>query len=441
MLIRSLLWILHILFIPRMNDAQTVKRMDNLTWNDIDDIVSNAYTNHDLKGISVAVVYGGDIAYANAFGDKNNAGDPFTIETKSLLASVSKLITGIMAMRLVQNGDIGLDNEVGDYLNAYDGSGITIRHLLSHMSGIAHYSNCPGGYDGDWDAGLSLLTVLGCEICMTPPGGDRIYTTYGTTLLGVVIDQVGIAEYGLGFESLYDTWLHDPGNLGTLEPSAHNLDPDLAEGGAGPGFWNDLGWKLPAGGFISNIKDLADFARGLLNNTFITRPTFDSMMVVPPTSGWNTFPCGELSNSNFGLAFVVDGMPGDADIRLHHNGHNENHEYFSHFSLYPNSNAAIVILTNTGDVPGAMSDIVAGIEPLILCTDQRNFTNDIDWNAPRIFEGDIIEGSSEITSSSTDRYYFDAQQRVILKPGFFVPVGKKFRAIAWDECGGLILPD
>ncbi len=165
------------------------------------------------------------------------------------------------------------------------------------------------------------------------------------------------------------------------------------------------------------------------------------MMVVPNTTGWNSFTCGELSNADFGLAFIVDGMPGDADIRLHHNGHNECHEYYSHLSVYPNRNAAIVIMTNTGEVPGAMSDIVTGIEPLLLCTDHRSFTNNIDWSAPRIFEGDIIEGSSEITSSSTNRYYFDAQQRVILKPGFFAPSGKKFRAIAWDECGGDILPD
>jgi CubicO group peptidase (beta-lactamase class C family) len=421
--------------------SQTIKRMDDYTWNNINQVVSTEFNEHNLKGISVAVVYGGNVAYANAFGDKNEAGDPFTIETKSLLASLSKLITGVMAMKLVENGVLGLDDEVGDYINAYDGSDITVRHLLSHMSGIAHYSDCPPGYDGDWDAGQSLLTVLGCSTCMTPPGGDRIYTTYGTTLLGVLIDQVGIDQYGLGFESLYDTWLHDPGGLGTLEPSADNLDPDLAEGEAGPGYWNDLGWKLPGGGFISDIVDLADFARGMLNNTFISRPTFDSMMVVPVPSGWNTFTCGELSNSNFGLAFVVDGMPGELNIRLSHNGENETHGYFAHLSIYPNRNAAIVIMTNTDNVPNAMSEIVSGVEDFILCPYERNFTNDIDWTEPRIFEGEFINGSSELTTTNNAYYVFDAERRIQLKPGFHVPAGKKFLAIAWDECGGDVLTD
>ena len=222
--------------------AQTIKRMDDLTWNNINDVVSNTYNAYDLKGISVAVVYGGNVAYANAFGDKNEDGDPFTIETKSLLASVSKLITGVMAMRLVENGEWALDDDIGDYVPAYNNSGITIRHLLSHMSGMSHYSDCPSGYNGDFDPFASMLTVAGCSMCFSPPGGDRIYTTYGTTLLGIGIDIVGEDQYNLNYKELYDTWLHDPGGLGTLEPQYHNLDPLLAEGSNGPGYWSDLGF-------------------------------------------------------------------------------------------------------------------------------------------------------------------------------------------------------
>ena len=59
--------------------SQTVNKMDNQTWHAIDDVVANEFAQHNLKGISVAVVYGGNIAYANGMGDKNADGDPYKI--------------------------------------------------------------------------------------------------------------------------------------------------------------------------------------------------------------------------------------------------------------------------------------------------------------------------------------------------------------------------
>lgn len=421
--------------------GQSIKKMDDATWNAIDQVVQNEFTSHSLKGISVAVVYGGNIAYANAFGNKNDAGDPFTIHTKSLLASVSKTITGVLAMRLIQNGDIGIDDPIDQYLPDYTNSGITIRHLLDHQSGISHYSDCPGGYNGYFNADDSYDVVHGCSICNSPPGSATLYSTFGNTLLGVIIDYVGQDVYGKGYEELYDEWMHDPGGLNTLEPAFDNFDPDLAEGSEDFGYWNDIGWKLPAGGFISDIVDLANYTRGLLNNVFITRTTFDMMMVEQIPSGVPNHTCGDTGGPNFGLAFIPVGNITDTDFRLNHDGANTEHGFSSHLSVYPNHNAAIVILTNTGNAKSALDAIFLGIEDLVLCPDNRNFTNDIDWTEPRVFEGEKISSQSVITSSNSDAYYFDADDWVRLLPGFQAPAGKVFRALVTDGCGGTLLTD
>jgi CubicO group peptidase (beta-lactamase class C family) len=343
-------------------------------------------------------------------------------------------------MRLVQNGDIALNDPISDYLPDYDGSGITIQHLLNHQSGISHYSDCPSGYDGPFLSSDSYDVVLDCTICMSPPGSGTLYTTYGNTLLGVIISYVGFDVYGLTYEGLYDTWLKTPGLLGTLEPAFDNSDPDLAEGSLEEFYWDDIGWKLPAGGFISNILDLADYTRGLLNNTFITQATFDQMKVLQTTTGSPAFDCGD-SSSEFGLAFQVSGNnPTSENFAMSHTGLNS-HGYSSLIVVYPNRNAAVVLLTNTDDATGALSDIHNGIKDLILCPDTRDFTNDIHWTEPRVFEGGQITGRSKITSTYNDSYIFDSEEWVKLLPGFHAQSGKRFQALVTDGCGGTIETD
>lgn len=433
--------ILIFLFFHLISESQTIKKMDDATWNAIDAVVQNTYTSNLLKGVSVAIVYGGNIAYANAFGDKNGSGDPFTIHTKSLLASVSKTITGVLCMRMVQNGDLALDDTISHFITGYNNSGITIRHLLDHQSGIAHYSDCPGGYGGAFNANASFFVVHNCSLCVTPPGSGTLYTTFGNTLLGIIIDKVGRDVYNKGYVDLYDEWMHDPGDLNTLEPAFDNSDPNLAEGSEGSGYWNDIGWKLPAGGFISDIVDLANYTRGLLNNVFITHIEFETMMTAQNTSGTPNHTCGDLSNTQYGLAFIPDGNIADLNFRVTHDGENTDHGFYSHISIYPNHNAAIVILTNTGNAGQAISDIFNGIEDLVLCPPNRNFTNTISWTEPRVFEGENITGQSIITSNSSSEFNFDANNWVKLLPGFQAPAGKVFRALVTDGCGGTLLTD
>lgn len=420
-------------------EAQVIMRMDEATWDAIDVNIQDKFNQYNLKGLAVAVVYGGNTAFAKGYGNKNDDGDPFTIYTKSLLASVSKTITGVLAMRLVENGDIDLDDAISQYLPDFDGPGITIRHLMAHQSGIAHYSDCPDGYSGPFNASDSYDVVADCSICMTPAGSGSLYTTFGSTLLGVIISQVGFVNYGLGYQGLYDTWMHDPGGLGTLEPAYDSSDPDLAEGNVDDS-WDDIGWRLPAGGFISNIVDLADYARGLLNNVYISQASFDLMQVDQSESGNPTYECGEAMENVFGLTFNLSGTdPTNINFFVSHNGVN-NHGYSSYLAVYPNRDLAIVMLTNTDDATGELAEIHSDLATLIRCPVTRNFYNELDWTEPRIFEASVAIYGSETISSTFGQYIFDSGRTVYLNPGFHVGPGKRFRATI-EGCGGNILPD
>jgi hypothetical protein len=106
-------------------------------------------------------------------------------------------------MRMYQDGNLNLDDPVYAYLPAYFFSEMTIRDLLCHQSGIAHYSDCPGGFSGVLNPEESMEVVFDCSICLTPPGEATLYTTYGSTLLGVILNQIGIDVYDLSCVQMY----------------------------------------------------------------------------------------------------------------------------------------------------------------------------------------------------------------------------------------------
>ncbi|HEX4873629.1 MAG TPA: serine hydrolase domain-containing protein [Sphingorhabdus sp.] len=96
---------------------------------------------------------------AGVVGRKVKADDPVRV------ASISKLVTAIAVMRLVDEGRIDLDRDIGEYLGftvrnpAFPDRPVTLRHLLSHTSGIRDTIDYLLPLDGSLQAVLSNPTV------------------------------------------------------------------------------------------------------------------------------------------------------------------------------------------------------------------------------------------------------------------------------------------
>lgn len=387
----------------------------------------------DLTGFSIAVIYDGEIAYAKGFGDAVIDDEPFTIYTKSLLASVSKTITSVIAMRMIQEETLDLNAEVNDFFPGYaDFTDMTVRHLLAHQSGIAHYFSCPDGYDGPFDPDESFDVVVGCNTCMVPPGSGTMYTTFGTTLLGVIIDQVAQDAYNSSYIGRYHAWIGNPGGLTTLDPAFDNSDPELAMGHTSTGApilvnWEDIGWRLPAGGFISNIVDLAKYGIGVLNNTFITQETLNLMIFPQDPGGSPEVLCGDLSGDDFALGWRYAGNFNNPNFRIWHNGLNE-YGYTSYLALYPNREAGIAILTNQADEDITLANMRAAIEEIVICPAERIFDETVDWTVPNDFSAEnVIEISAGISHSSPVSF---GASRVEILPGTHYPIGRKVRVLS-----------
>ncbi|MES2152439.1 MAG: serine hydrolase [Pseudomonadota bacterium] len=100
-----------------------------------------------LASLSVVAIRSGAIVYSRQFGDKRlatptSAAQPADAKTMYRVASISKLVAALGAMKLVEQGKLALDADVSDYLGYrlrnpnFPDQVISLRMLLSHQSSL-----------------------------------------------------------------------------------------------------------------------------------------------------------------------------------------------------------------------------------------------------------------------------------------------------------------
>lgn len=108
----------------------------------------------DEEAFSGVVVLRGEKTYAEAFGFSNRSSKILnTLETQFSYASVTKMITAVSVLQLVEAKRLSLDTKVGKYLGT-EGvpSNVTVYHLLTHASGISDYfdEDDQGSFEKVW---------------------------------------------------------------------------------------------------------------------------------------------------------------------------------------------------------------------------------------------------------------------------------------------------
>lgn len=128
-----------------------------------------------VPAISVALIRDGKIQWARGFGVERPGGPPVTPDTLFQAGSISKPLTALEVVHLVQGGQLSLNADVNQYLktwkvpsNAFTRSApVTLRGLLSHTAGVTVHG-FPGYAAGQ--AIPSLVDVLnGIPPANSPP--------------------------------------------------------------------------------------------------------------------------------------------------------------------------------------------------------------------------------------------------------------------------------
>lgn len=171
---------------------------------EIDDILRRAVDTGDVPGVVAVIVDAEGVRYEGAAGERAaGSGRAMTVDTVGAIQSMTKAVTGVAAMRLVEQGYLDLDapadrvcRELADVevLVGFDADGrpvtrprateITLRNLLTHTSGFAYEF---------WNA--DLLRYL--EVT----GAPRLAARSVAALIQPLTSDPGTRwEYGIGID-------------------------------------------------------------------------------------------------------------------------------------------------------------------------------------------------------------------------------------------------
>jgi CubicO group peptidase (beta-lactamase class C family) len=158
---------------------------------------------YGITGLSIAVIDNGKIAWAKGYGIADaRSGRPVTATTLFQAQSLSKPISALGALLLVQNGKLHLDEDVNLQLKSWKvpdsnltrDRPVTPRLLMNHTSGLG---DCGPDNEPD-DGGPALLRTLKTVCVLAPPGKSVEYSGEAYNVLQqLIVDVSGepFAEY------------------------------------------------------------------------------------------------------------------------------------------------------------------------------------------------------------------------------------------------------
>jgi CubicO group peptidase (beta-lactamase class C family) len=253
--------------------------------------------------ISGAVAKGGKIVFSGGVGfiDVENS-IRANGESVYNIGSLSKAVTAVAVMQLVQQSRVALEDDIRKYVPDFPDKGakITIRHLLTHTSGIRHYrkTDFPGTPDNEntrpvtWQEGLKFFSN---DPLLFPPGKYFFYTSYGVNLLQGVVEKAS----GLTFEDYMLKHVWQPAGM----TSASFDVPDqrvsnrvhsyrIVDGKPVSYYYNDLRYKFASGGMIASAEDLVKLGIALNHNVLLRAETRD-LLLSPQVHGLKEFREGK----------------------------------------------------------------------------------------------------------------------------------------------------
>ena len=322
----------------------------------LDRVMTDFVSRHQLPGASLAVTRNGRLVYARGFGlADRQSGDPVLPTSRFRIASLSKPVTSVAILQLVEAGRLKLDDPVAEILglepevDARRSRRVTVRQCLQHTGGWDRSDS----FDPMFQS-IRISRVLDTKAPAGPaevirfmkkwpldfdPGTRYAYSNYGYCLLGRVIEKIS----GQSYERYVQARVLKPMGVTRMRIGRTRIE-GRAKGevryhvdGEKVGvsvFEEDLGkrgsraygaWNLEAmdshGAWIASAVDMVRFASALESpgrKPFLKMESLDEMFE-PPAAPVSRKSDGSVEDVFYGLGFSVRRL-GDGRMNQWHTG-------------------------------------------------------------------------------------------------------------------------
>lgn len=334
--------------------AQQKNRLTNRQISAIDSTINELMTRTLTPGVSISVAIGKEIVWSKGYGKADMENDALAKpNTVYRLASVSKSITAVAIMQLVEQGKIDLDAPIQKYVPSFPEKKypITTRQLLGHLSGVRHYIGEDEFNMIPYKSLTEGLEIFKNDTLMHKPGEKLTYTTYGYVLLGVIVE----AASGMSFiDYLKENIFKRAGMTQTYADEPTEIIPqrarfyDIIDGRLYNARYINSSFRWPGGGLLSTAEDLVRLAVALQHGQLVKQTTLQQM----------TTPLKTLDGkmTNYGLGWIL-GLSQHPEV-IWHGGIQPGAT--TSLAMIPGKDVSLCVLTNIGTIGGTEIDALTG---------------------------------------------------------------------------------
>ncbi|WP_442601300.1 serine hydrolase domain-containing protein [Paenibacillus sp. KN14-4R] len=162
--------------------------------------------HHNVTGLSIVLIDHGQICVTEGWGNLE-AGTPIKVSPHSIFnaCSMSKFVTSMLVMHLVELGILDLDEDVNQKLVSWkipdhpfmQSTRVTLRHLLSHQAGIIDPEGSYGEITSTQGTPTLVQLLQGTTVYCTEairvqyePGSEFHYSDAGFCIIQQLIEDV-----------------------------------------------------------------------------------------------------------------------------------------------------------------------------------------------------------------------------------------------------------
>lgn len=343
---------------------------DDLTVNslaELEEKLEHEVNQNDFPSISYCVVKNDSVLYSGAMGCADeDANRLATHDTRYLVASISKTITAVAAMQLVEQNLIGLDDDINQYLPfsvrnpSFPNDAITLRMLLAHRSSISdafqetftldcYGVDCPMSLEQYFNA---VFVSSGQYFSSDNFSGNRPataedYSNLGSALVGYLVERITQSPFDVYCKNNIFT------PLGMSKTEWRLANTPLSElaipyseeiTNANPHYTFP---DYPNGGLRTTVLDLSRFLRMvILNGSFNNTEILSQASMV-------TMKTLQFGSVEFGLSFYYDSLGGRRVL-----GHSGGEKGVTTEMFYDtDTNIGVIVFSNEEDAE--LEDVVS----------------------------------------------------------------------------------
>ena len=289
-----------------------------------------------IPGIAVVIISNNQKLYLDTKG-VNGQGEELSNNSPMFIGSVSKSLTALAVMQLVEDGTIQLDEPVKKYISYFKVAepqlteNIRVRDLLNQTTGLSRTKSIPSS-DYDYTIKERVQALANME-AVSSRGTEFNYLNDNYNILGLLIEEVS----GLSYAEYMKDNVFKPIGMDSTTADIEDIRDKNVHGHTNIfGFSNSIKqavprYDIPSGYILSNLEDMYSYLEFLIepDESILKKESIKIMRTA-------------ASYSNYGMGWRMENINGAQVVE--HSGAVPG--FSSHLAVIPATNSGYLYIMN-----------------------------------------------------------------------------------------------